>query len=104
SFARDGGVSVCTGKVDLGTGIRVALRPMAAERLDVPADRINVVEGDTALTPDQGPTWGSLSGQGGGVQIRQAAATARKALVDMAAARLGVSSGELEVKFGIVRV
>ncbi len=104
SIARDGGVSVFTGKVDLGTGIRVALRQMAAEELDVPVDRINLVEGDTALTPDQGPTWGSLSVQVGGVQIRQAAATARKALVDLAAARLGVSSGELEVKFGIVRV
>src|SRR2546425_1172791 len=104
SIARDGGVSVFTGKVDLGTGIRVALRQMAAEELDVPVDRISLVEGDTALTPDQGPTWGSLSVQVGGVQIRQAAATARKALVDLAAARLGVSSGELEVKFGIVRV
>src|SRR2546427_9091527 len=104
SIARDGGVSVFTGKVDLGTGIRVALRQMAAEELDVPVDRINLVEGDTALTPDQGPTWGSLSVQVGGVQIRQAAATARKALVDMAAGRPGRSVGGAHVKSGIVRV
>ena len=46
--------------------------------------------GDTALTPDQGPTYGSLSIQDGGMQIRQAAATARAALLEQAAERLGV--------------
>lgn len=103
SIGVDGIVSVFTGKVDLGTGTRTALRQMAAEELDVALDRIKLVEGDTALTPDQGPTWGSLSIQIGGVQIRQAAATARKALVEMAAKRLGVAPGELEVKYGVVR-
>ena len=42
--------------------------------------RSTVVEGDTALTPDQGPTYGSLGIQIGGVQLRQAAATARALL------------------------
>jgi nicotinate dehydrogenase subunit B len=104
SIERDGTVRIFTGKVDLGTGIRIALRQMAAEELDVPVDGIDLVEGDTALTPDQGPTWGSLSVQVGGVQIRQAAATARQALVDMASKRLGVPSSELEVRYGVVRV
>ena len=103
SIAQDGRVTVYTGKVDLGTGTRTALRQMAAEELDVPFDWVDLIEGDTALTPDQGPTWGSLSIQVGGVQIRQAAATARKALVEMAAQRLGVSPSELEVKYGVVR-
>src|SRR5262249_27724606 len=57
-----------------------------------------------SVTPDQGPTWGSLSIQIGGVQIRQAAATARKALVEMASKRLGPPVGDLEVKWGVVRV
>ncbi len=99
----DGTVNVYTGKVDLGTGTRTALRQIAAEELDVPFERINLVEGDTALTPDQGPTWGSLTIQVGGVQIRQAAATARKALVEMASKRLGAPASDLEVKYGVVR-
>ncbi|OLE39450.1 MAG: isoquinoline 1-oxidoreductase [Candidatus Rokubacteria bacterium 13_1_20CM_2_70_7] len=99
----DGTVNVYTGKVDLGTGTRTALRQIAAEELDVPFERINLVEGDTALTPDQGPTWGSLTIQVGGVQIRQAAATARKALVELASKRLGAPASDLEVKYGVVR-
>jgi CO/xanthine dehydrogenase Mo-binding subunit len=99
----DGAVTVYTGKVDLGTGTRTALPQMAAEELDVAYERVTLVEGDTALTPDQGPTWGSLTIQAGGVQIRQAAATARKALVDMASQKLGVPAADLVVRDGVVR-
>jgi CO/xanthine dehydrogenase Mo-binding subunit len=103
AIARDGTVTVYTGKVDLGTGTRTALPQMVAEELDVAFERIKLVEGDTALTPDQGPTWGSLSIQVAGVQLRQASATARKALLEMASQRLGVPASELEVKNGVVR-
>src|SRR5262245_4465976 len=58
---RDGTFTMYTGKVDLGTGTRIALPQMVAEELDVALDKVKLVEGDTALTPDQGPTWGSLS-------------------------------------------
>ena len=85
SIAADGVATVYTGKVDLGTGIRTAIMQMAAEELDVRLDAIRIVEGDTDLVPDQGPTWASLSVQVAGVQIRQAAATARKALLDLGA-------------------
>ena len=76
SVGRDGIVRVYSGKVDLGTGTRTALRQIAAEELDVRLGQVDLVEGDTALTPDQGPTWGSLTIQIGGLAIRQAAATA----------------------------
>jgi len=104
AVGRDGIVRVFTGKVDLGTGTRTALRQIAAEELDVALDRVDLVEGDTARTPDQGPTWGSLTIQVGGVQIRQAAATARRALLAAAAERLGAPVGDLEVKYGVVRL
>src|SRR5262245_19256239 len=104
AVAKNGTVTMYTGKVDIGTGIRVALPQMVAEELDVPLDRVTLVEGDTALTPDQGPTWGSLSVQVAGVQLRQAAATARKALVDMAAQKLGKPAADLAVKNGVVLV
>jgi CO/xanthine dehydrogenase Mo-binding subunit len=60
------------------------------------------VEGDTALTPDQGTTWGSLSIQVGGVQIRNAAATARGALLEEAAKRLGTPTDQLTVADGVI--
>src|SRR5512143_838295 len=99
----DGTVTLFSGKVDLGTGARAALRQMAAEELDVPLDRITMIEGDTALTPDQGSTAGSYGVARGGMQIRRAAATARQALLDRATQRLGRPVGDLEVVDGMVR-
>src|SRR6266481_4273726 len=90
---RKGEVNLYAGKVDLGTGVRTALAQIAAEELDVPFSAVTVIQGDTALTPDQGVTSGSFSIQNGGSQIRQAAATARQALLSMAAKRLEVEPG-----------
>src|SRR2546428_4897345 len=98
-----GGVTVFSGKVDLGTGVRTAITQIAADELDVPLELVIVIEGDTALTPDQGVMSGSLSIEKGGMQIRQAAATARRALVQQAAQRLGVPAGDLVVENGTVR-
>ncbi len=98
-----GGVTLYSGKVDLGTGIGTALTQIVAEELDVPFARVHVIEGDTALTPAQGKTWGSLSIQNGGMQIRQAAGTARHALLQEAAKQLGVPAEDLIVEQGTVR-
>src|SRR5215471_13784036 len=94
-----GVVTLYSGKVDLGTGVATALPQMVADELDVPLDRIKLVQGDTALTPDQGTTWGSLSIQIGGMQLRNAAATAKAALLDEAAKRLGAKRDELTGRF-----
>jgi CO/xanthine dehydrogenase Mo-binding subunit len=100
----DGSVTVFTGKVDIGTGGRAALRQMVAEELDVPIERlIELIEGDTALTPDQGSTAGSQGISRGGQELRRAAATAREALVGLAARRLGRPAGDLETADGVVR-
>jgi len=97
-----GAVTLYSGKVDLGTGTDTALRQMAAEELDVPLARVKLITGDTALTPDQGTTWGSLTIQLGGVQIRNAAATAKNALLDEAAKRLNAKKEDLKVADGVV--
>ena len=99
----DGTVTVFCGKVDLGQGLRVAIPQIAAEELGIGLNKINYVEGDTALTPNQGRTSGSNGIQRGGMQIRQAAATARKALLELAAKRLNVSAADLVVADGAVR-
>lgn len=98
-----GRVTLYSGKVELGTGVSTALTQIVAEELDVPLARIALIEGDTALTPAQGKTWGSLSIQVGGIQIRQAAATARQALLQEAGKRLSVPAGDLIVEQGTVR-
>ena len=72
----DGSVTLFVGKVDIGTGGRIAMRQIVGEELDVPLERIAMIEGDTALTPNQGATAGSYGIARGGTQLRQAAATA----------------------------
>src|ERR1051326_453428 len=79
----DGSVTVYTSKVDVGTGLRIAMSQMVAEELEIPVDRVRIVEGDTALTPDQGGTGGSTGIPQGAVELRRAAATARQALMKL---------------------
>ena len=97
-----GTVTLYSGKVDLGTGVETALAQIAADELDVPFSKVRVVQGDTALTPDQGTTWGSLSVQIGGIQIRQASAAAKAALLDEGSKRLGLKKEDLKVTDGVV--
>src|SRR5262249_33753371 len=98
----DGTVTVFCGKVDLGQGLRIAMRQIAGEELGIGVDKIKYVEGDTALTVDQGRTSGSNGIQRGGMQIRRAAATARAALIALAAQRLNVSPDDLVAEGGAV--
>jgi CO/xanthine dehydrogenase Mo-binding subunit len=102
SVNSDGTVTVFCGKVDLGQGLRIAIRQIAGEELGIGVDKIQYVEGDTALTPDQGRTSGSSGIQGGGMQIRHAAATAREALIGLAAERLNMNADDLVANGGRV--
>ncbi len=99
---RNGHITAYTGKVDLGTGVETALAQIVADELDVPFRTVSIVQGDTQLTPDQGPTWGSLTISAGGAQLRQAAACARRAMLGLAAQKLGVPAGELQVDNGSI--
>ena len=98
----DGTVTVYSGKVDLGTGVKTALTQIVADELDVPMSSVRIVQGDTLTTPDQGPTFGSVSIQIGGMQIRNAAALARAALLEAAAKRLNAKPEELSIENGVV--
>src|SRR5271156_2105239 len=44
AIASDGQVTAYSGKVDLGTGVRTALTQIVAEELDVPINRVTIVE------------------------------------------------------------
>lgn len=104
TVAADGTVTVFSGKVELGTGVSTALRQIVAEELDVPFDRIVWVQGDSDRTVDQGSTVGSQTIKRGGAQLRQAAAEARAALLELASPRLGAPVDSLVVANGVVSV
>ena len=90
--------------MDMGQGVDVAIAQIVAEELDVPFERVSVVMGDTAWTVNQGGASGSTGIQKGGIALRNAAAEARRVLVEMASARLGVPADRLEVTDGVVAV
>ncbi|MFY9978904.1 MAG: molybdopterin cofactor-binding domain-containing protein, partial [Candidatus Sulfotelmatobacter sp.] len=67
--------------------------------------RVKLIQCDTAITPDQGTTSGSQSTPTNfnTRNLAQAAATAREALIAMAAKKLGVPGNELRVEDGVVQ-
>ena len=99
----DGSVTLYTSRVDVGTGLRTAMSQIAAEELGIPIERFTVVEGDTALTPDHGGTGGSSGIPVGAKRVREAAATARQALLRLGAEQLKRPASELTIADGIVR-
>jgi len=98
----NGNVTILTGKIELGQGIGTALAQIAADELDVDLKRIEVVHGDTAQTPNEGQTAGSLSVEQSGTALRFACAEARDILVSAAAAKLGAPAADLKVSDGTV--
>src|SRR5881296_4770466 len=97
-----GTVTIFTGKIELGQGIGTALAQIAADELDVDLKRLDVVHGDTARTPDEGQTAGSLSVEHSGTALRFACAEARGILLTAAAAKLGVPAADLSVRDGTI--
>ncbi|RDT01788.1 xanthine dehydrogenase family protein molybdopterin-binding subunit, partial [Burkholderia contaminans] len=93
----DGRILAFNGHVDLGTGIRTSLAQIVAEELDVPAARVTMVLGDTAATPNQGPTIASATIQISATPLRCAAAQARHALLALAAERFNVDAAQLQI-------
>jgi len=98
----DGTGSAFFGKMDMGQGLFVAIGQMVAEELDVPFAAVKVIMGDTASSVNQGGASGSTGVWRGGKQLRMAAAEARRVLIEMAAAKLGVNTEQLTVSNGVV--
>jgi nicotinate dehydrogenase subunit B len=86
-IGENGKVTVYTGKVEVGQNIRTSLSQAVAEELRVPVEKIDMVMGDTQLTPFDMGTFGSRTTPTMNLQLRKAAAAARDLLVDLAAAR-----------------
>jgi nicotinate dehydrogenase subunit B len=98
----DGSITAFTGKAELGQGLKTALIQVVAEGLDVMPARVSLVTADTARTPDEGFTSGSHSMQDSATALLNAAAQARRLLVDEAAGELGATAESLRVVDGVV--
>ena len=99
---RQGDAIAFSGKVEYGQGIRSGFSLAVADELDVPLDSVRVILGDTDLVPYDRGTTGSVSTRTIGIQLRRAAATARRALIALAAERWGVAEGSLATSDGYV--
>lgn len=98
----DESITVFTGKVEVGQGIRTSLAQVVAEQLAIAPERVAMVMGDTALTPWDRGTHGSQSTPRMGPQLRRVAATARSVLIGLAAERWKVPAGQLRLDDGAV--
>ena len=98
----NGTVTIFTGKSELGQGILTALAQIASDELDVAYERVEMISADTARTPDEGITSGSLSVENSGTALRYACAEARQALLDLAASKLGTTVARLSVSDGTI--
>jgi nicotinate dehydrogenase subunit B len=98
----DGTVTVFTGKCELGQGILTALAQIASDELDVAYERIEMVSADTARTPNEGQTAGSLSVENSGTALRYACAEARQILLGLAATKLGAPADRLTIADGMI--
>jgi CO/xanthine dehydrogenase Mo-binding subunit len=98
----DGTVTLYAGKIELGTGSSTGLLQIAAEELDVAFTKMKLVAGITGETPDQYVSSASAAIMSGGPAVRQAAAEARAALLQMASAKLSVPIGSLTIADGVV--
>src|SRR5207302_6605015 len=106
AVSQDGTVTAYSGKCDFGQGFRTVQQQLVAEELTVPLNRIKRVSCDTAFTPDQGV---SSCSQGHPTQfgtgaLRQALATAREALLQMASDQWRVPVSNLVLENAVIRV
>lgn len=98
----DGTITLYSGKVELGQDLRTSIAMIGADELDVSFERVQVVMGDTALTPDEGYTTASLSLETSGNAIRYAAAEVRHVALAMAQTLLEVPVENLTVSDGTI--
>ena len=98
----DGGITVFTGKAEIGQGFKTAFQQIAAEELDVPFESLKIVTADTQRTANEGYTSGSNSMKESGTAIQNAAAQVRELLIAEAARRLELSAENLRTGNGAV--
>jgi nicotinate dehydrogenase subunit B len=99
-IGENGKVAVYTGKVEVGQNIRTSLSQGVAEELHYPIDEIELVMGDTQLTPFDAGTFGSRTTPTMNLQLRRVAAAACGSLIGLAAAQWQTDRARLVAQDG----
>lgn len=99
-FGPDNKVSIFTNRTELGQGLKTVLTAIVTQGLDISQEDLTVVQGDTDLCPDDGPTYGSAATRYVGWAYWLACEKIRGNLVERAARALGMPSAKLEYRAG----
>ena len=101
---KDGGATVYVGTQSNGQGHATAYAQFAAEHLDLPLERIRVVQGDTDKVATGAGTGGSRSIPVGGISVGAASQNLAGKLKELASEELEAGVQDLEIAEGAVRV
>lgn len=102
-IAENGAVSIFSPNPEIGQGVKTSMPMLIAEELDIPWDKVHVVQGklDTKNYTRQ-VAGGSQSIRHGWEPLRRTGATARQMLVNAAAARWGIDPADCRTEEGKV--
>lgn len=100
AFGPDGKVSVYTGRTELGQGLKTVITAVVTQGLDILQGKLTVVQGDTELCPDDGPTTGSSATKYVGWGFWLVCAKIREDLITRASRSLGIPPKDLEYSNG----
>ena len=100
---REGKFILYSGAADIGQGSNTVLRQIAASEMGVGIKDVNLIQGDTAFTPDAGATSASRQTYISGNAVRRATAQLRQLLLDNAAQFLQIPAKELTIEDGNIK-
>jgi isoquinoline 1-oxidoreductase len=99
-FGPDNQVSVFTGRTELGQGLKTVITAIVTQGLDITQEQLTVVQGDTDLCPDDGPTVGSAATRQVGMGFWDACQKIRGDVIRRASNLLGIPCERLEYRSG----
>jgi aerobic carbon-monoxide dehydrogenase large subunit len=103
-IGRSGRISVYTGAMPMGQGIRTTLAQICAEQFSVPTESVSVVAGDTAVIPYGQGGFASRQTVTAGSSVHLAALAVREKVLSVAAHLLETGIEDLELRDGRVEV
>src|SRR6478609_4956927 len=103
-IGRSGRISVYTGAMPMGQGIKTALAQICAEQFNVSPDDVTVMAGDTAVIPYGRGGFASRQTVTAGSAVHLAAVAVRDKALKVAAHLLEVSVSDLELRDGRIEI
>ena len=103
-IGRSGRISVYTGAMPMGQGIKTALAQVCAEQFNVPPENVTVVAGDTSVIPYGQGGFASRQTITAGSAVHMAAVAVREKALTVAAHLLEASPQDLELRDGRIEV